>query len=45
MTEKAIRAIETILAKGDTAQVAPGPNGSVKILRIKREIVYDTNKH
>ena len=45
MTEKTIHAIEAVLAKGDTVQITPAPNGGIKVLRIKREIVYDTNKH
>lgn len=45
MTDKVIRAIEAILAAGDRAEVFPGPNGSVKVLHIKKTLVADTSKH
>ena len=31
--------INAIIAKGDRAEVGPGPNGTVKISRVKRIIV------
>lgn len=31
--------INAIIAKGDRAEVGPGPNGSIKISHIKRVIV------
>ena len=31
--------INTIIAKGDRAEVGPGPNGTIKISRVKRVIV------
>lgn len=45
MTEKAIKAIEAILAAGDRAEVLPGPNGTVKVIHIKKTLVADTSKH
>ena len=45
MTDQAIKAIETILAEGDRAEVFPGPNGTVKVLHIKKTLVADTSKH
>lgn len=44
MTDKVIKAIEAILAKGDSAEVRPGPNGSVKVIHIKKILVADTSK-
>lgn len=44
MTEKVIKAIETILAKGDRAEVLPGPKGTVKVIQIKRQVAVDTSK-
>lgn len=44
MDDKTIRAIETILAKGDRAEVYPGPNGSVRVIHIKKTLVVDTSK-
>ena len=44
MTEAVIRAIETILAKGDRAEVLPGPNGTVKVIHVRRSVVADTKK-
>lgn len=32
-----IPAINTVLAKGDRVEIGPGPNGTVKIVRVKRE--------
>lgn len=31
--------INAIIAKGDRAEVGPGPNGTIKISRVKRVIV------
>ena len=31
--------INAIIAKGDRAEVGPGPNGTIKISRVKRFIV------
>lgn len=45
MSETVIRAIEAILAKGDRAEVLPGPNGTVKVIHVKRSVVADTKKH
>lgn len=44
MTEKAIQIIESILAKGDRAEVLPGPNGTVKVIRIKRQVALNTDE-
>lgn len=40
MNQIAIKAIERILSKGDRAEVIPGPAGTVKVLRIRREVAY-----
>lgn len=45
MTEAVIRAIEAILAKGDRAEVLPGPDGTVKVIHVRRSVVADTKKH
>lgn len=39
MDEKTIEAIKRVLAKGDRVELIPGPNGSVKIIHIKRKTV------
>ena len=39
MDEKQIKAIESVLAKGDRVELIPGPNDSVKIIHIKRKTV------
>ena len=39
MDEKACAIIKAILDKGDRVELIPGPNGSVKIIHIKREII------
>lgn len=39
MTEEVIRAIEKILARGDRAELMKGPDGAVKVLRVRRERV------
>ena len=39
MDEKTIEAICTILAKGDSVEIRPGPNKTVKILYVKRKYV------
>lgn len=30
-------AINTVLAKGDRVEIGPGPDGTVKVVRVKRE--------
>lgn len=37
MKPEVIKAIESILSRGDRAELIPGPNGSVKIIQIKRK--------
>lgn len=37
MTETIKQAIEKILSKGDRAEVIPGPNGTVKVIRVSRK--------
>lgn len=32
-------AIEKVLSKGDRVELIPGPNDSVKIIHIKREVI------
>lgn len=32
-------AINTVLAKGDRVEIGPGPNGTVKIMHIKRKFL------
>lgn len=39
MNEKQIKAIESVLAKGDRVELIPGPDDSVKIIHIKRKTV------
>lgn len=39
-----IKAIESVLSKGDTAEVKPSPSGGVKVIHIQRTIVSDTGK-
>ncbi len=39
MDDKAVKAIESVLAKGDSVEIKPGPNGTVKILRVKKTII------
>lgn len=39
MDDKQIKAIEAMLAKGDRVELIPGPDGSVKIIHIKRKTV------
>lgn len=45
MPKTVIRAIEAILAKGDRAEVLPGPDGTIKVIHIKRSVEADTKKH
>lgn len=40
MNKAAIYAIERILSRGDRAEVIPGPDSSVKVIRIRREVAY-----
>lgn len=39
MDEKIIKAIEAVIEKGDRVELIPGPNGTVKVIHIKRKIV------
>lgn len=39
MTEKMITAIEAILDRGERVELLKGPDGKIKILRIRRETV------
>ena len=39
MDDKTKAAIEAVLAKGDRVELIPGPNGSVKVIHIKRKTV------
>ncbi len=32
-------AINTVIAKGDRVEIGPGPNGTVKIVHIKRKFI------
>ena len=40
MNKAAIYAIERILSRGDRAEVIPGPDNSVKVIRIRRDVAY-----
>ena len=40
LTPTAIKAIESILSKGDRAEVIPGPKESAKVVHIKRKVSY-----
>lgn len=40
LTPTAIKAIESILSKGDRAEVIPGPKESAKVIHIKRKVAY-----
>ena len=42
MTETVKQAIEKILSKGDRVEVIPGPNGTVKVIRVSRKVELDT---
>lgn len=39
MTDQIIKAIEAILAKDDRVELIPMPDGTVKVVRIRREPV------
>lgn len=39
MDKKMIAAIEAILARGERVELLTGPNGEIKILRVRRETV------
>lgn len=39
MTADDLPLVNAIIAKGDRAEVGPGPNGTIKISRVKRTIV------
>lgn len=39
MTDKTIKAIESILKKGDRVELIPGPDNEVKVIHIKRKKV------
>lgn len=38
MDEMVIKAAEKILAQGDRAELVPGPNGTVKVIHVKRTV-------
>ena len=42
ITADDLPAINAILAKQDTVNLTPGPNGTVKIIHIRRKIVKTT---
>lgn len=44
MNQTAIKAIEHILSHGDRAEVIPGPDNSVKVIRIRRDVAYQPEK-
>lgn len=44
MDKSIICAVESILSRGDRVELIPGPNGSVKIIHIKRKIVKPEQK-
>ena len=37
MTDKTIRAIEKLLSRGDRVELIPGPNNTVKVIRVQRQ--------
>ena len=41
MNLEIIKAIESIVSKGDRVELIPGPNGTVKVIHIKRETVIE----
>lgn len=40
-----IKAIESVLSKGDKVEVIPAPDGGVKVIRLQRKIILDTSKN
>jgi len=44
MSDAVIKAIETILARGERVELIPGPGSTVKVVRIKRTTAVDTGK-
>ncbi len=44
MTADDIPLVNAIIARGDRAEVGPGPNGTIKISRVKRTIVNTGSK-
>lgn len=44
LNQEEIQSIEEVLAKGDRVELIPGPDHSVKILHIKRQIVKAEQK-
>lgn len=44
MTESVRQAIDKLLDKGHRVELIPGPNGSVKVIRIERAVALDTKK-
>lgn len=44
LDKRTIRVIEEILARGDRAEVVPGPEGTVKVLQVRRSVVRDSGK-
>jgi len=39
VTADDLPAINTVIAKGDRVEIGPGPNGTVKIVHIKRKFI------
>lgn len=44
MTEQVRQAIDRILDRGERVELIPGPNGSVKVIRVRRDVELDTKK-
>lgn len=44
MTEPVRQVIDKLLAKGHRVELIPGPDGSVKVIRIERAVALDTRK-
>lgn len=44
LSEKDIKAIESVLLKGDRAEVVPVKDGEVKILHVRRKLVKTAQK-
>ena len=42
MTESVRQAIDKLLDKGHRVELIPGPNGSVKVIRIERAVALET---
>ena len=39
-----IKAIESVLSKGDRAEVIPSPGGGVKVIHIQKTLVSDSGR-